>query len=162
MSKRLAALFLTLSMLFFSGQFAHGDWTRIDFNGQEFREAVIGKYPLFRQRQGFLPFIDYSGTRQDEVRLQEGSGALAGICYIQSAGGKAHAVNGFIPMAGEPVEIRNGKTLFTVRSDASGYFVLALPAGTYELKVRGITRKVTVEKGKSLFVPMRGGKRMVD
>lgn len=163
MSKRpLLPVVLTVVLLVALCQTALCSWNSAVFNGQEFLGAKQGGYPLIRHRSGFLPFVDYSGNRPNEAKLADGSGAIAGICYIQSSGGKAHALSGFIPMAGEPVELHSGKTVLTIRSDAAGYFLLAVPEGSYEIKVRGISRKISVEKGKTVFVPMRGGKRMVD
>ena len=43
-----------------------------------------------------------------------------------------------------------------------GYSVIALPAGEYELRLRGVGRKVRVETGKTTFVMIRTGKRTVD
>jgi hypothetical protein len=68
----------------------------------------------------------------------------------------------YIPLAGTAVEIRNGDRITGLRTDAEGYSVIALPAGDYELNLQGVGRKVRVETGKTNFVMIRTGKRMVD
>ena len=141
---------------------ALGNGRSLTFDGRDFKETKKGGYPVLRHQEGYLPFVDYSGSRPQESRLPEGTGAVAGLCFVQVAGGKAHKAPGYLPMPGETVEIRDGKTIMAVRSDASGYFVLALPPGNYDLRVRNIGRKVTVERGKTTFVALRGAKRMVD
>ena len=84
------------------------------------------------------------------------------FCHIQSAGGKMQNHGGYIPLAGAAVEIRNGDRMMALRADANGYFVIALPAGEYELRLQGVRRKMRVETGKTTFVTVRTGKRMVD
>jgi hypothetical protein len=49
-----------------------------------------------------------------------------------------------------------------LRTDTEGYFVIALLAGEYELRLQGVRRKVRVETGKTTFVTVRTGRRMVD
>ena len=78
------------------------------------------------------------------------------------AGGKAHAAPGYLPLPGEPVEIRGEKVTLLTRTDQAGYFILALPAGTYEFRVRGFSRTVRIKAGENSFIALRGGKRMVD
>jgi hypothetical protein len=141
---------------------ALADWHTLYFDGRELREGSQGGRPALRYRDGYLPFVDYSSGQPQESRLPAGAGGLAGLCFIQVAGGKAHRAPSYLPLAGEPVEIRGKDISLTVRCDLTGHFVVALPPGSYELIVRGFSRKVTVEQGRNLFIPLRGGKRMVD
>jgi hypothetical protein len=141
---------------------ALADWHTLFFDGRELREGSQGRRPALRYRDGDLPFVDYSSGRPQEARLPAGTGGLAGLCFIQVAGGKAHRSPGYLPLAGEPIEIRGRDIALAVRSDASGHFVVALPPGSYDLIVRGLKQRVLVERGKNVFLPIRGGKRMVD
>lgn len=112
-------------------------------------------------RDGYLPVPD-GAAQPREDRLPEGTGALALFCFQQRSGGKLKAQPGFAPMAGVAVTISGEGLTLAARTDASGYLVLALPPGSYDLRLFGFTKKVEVQNGKTALVAMRGGKRMVD
>lgn len=112
-------------------------------------------------RDGYLPVADGAGEPAED-RLPEGTGALALFCYQQRSGGKLKPHAGLAPLAGVAVTV-SGKALnLAARTDASGYLILALPPGSYEVRLFGFTRKVDVESGKTALTALRGGKRMVD
>jgi hypothetical protein len=49
-----------------------------------------------------------------------------------------------------------------VLSDANGYFVALLAAGSYMIGSGAFAAEATVENGTTVLVPLRAGKRMVD
>jgi hypothetical protein len=99
----------------------------------------------------------------EKTALPDGEGAIAGICYLQSSGGKLGSDGGFKPFPRVPLLISSGgKELVTVQTDDHGYFVVVLPAGTYSIGSGPFTAKITVERGITTLVPLRAGKRMVD
>ncbi|MBJ6799390.1 hypothetical protein [Geomonas propionica] len=138
-------------------------WAFFHFNGTAF---VAGKpaplSPFVAVRDGFMPVVETNEERVMEVQLPEGSGALVGICYVQSYGGKLKPAGGFhaVPMLEVPVTSAAGKPVTPVQTDTSGYFMIALPAGSYLVGNQRV--EVKVENGKTSFIPLRVGKRMVD
>lgn len=137
-------------------------WSFFFFDGREF---VAGKpapmTPFVAVRNGFIPV---AGTREEKiqpVRLPEGSGALAGICYVQSYGGKLKPAGGYhpVPMLAVPISAGD-KPAPSPETDANGFFVTALPAGTYRVGNEGV--EVRIESGATRLLPLRVGKRMVD
>ena len=65
-------------------------------------------------------------------------------------------------MAGMLVTITGDSMTVAGRTDASGYLVLALPPGSYDVRLAGVTKKWVVDKQKTALVALRGGKRMGD
>lgn len=99
----------------------------------------------------------------EQVVLPDGSGAIVGICYLQSSGGKLGSGRAFKPCPRIPLLISSaGKQFVTVQSDDHGYFVVVLPAGTYSVSNGPFSAELTVERGITTLVPLRAGKRMVD
>jgi hypothetical protein len=99
----------------------------------------------------------------EQTLLPDDSGVIAGICYLQSSGGKLGSSSGFKPYPRIPLLISSaGKQLVTVQTDEQGYFVVVLPAGTYSVGSGPFTAEITVEQGITTLVPLRAGKRMVD
>jgi hypothetical protein len=97
--------------------------------------------------------------------LPDDSGVIAGICYLQSSGGKlgSGSGSGFNPYPRVPLLISSaGKQFVTVQTDDYGYFVVVLPAGTYTVGSGPFSAEMTVERGITTLVPLRAGKRMVD
>jgi hypothetical protein len=159
-----ASLFIAVLLLIPSsgeGNNTHS-WRKCFFDGKEFREgaALSGTSVYFRD--GYLPIIRTGREALREYTLPAGTGGLVVFCYIESAGGKLQSHSGYAPLAGAAVEIRNGGRTMVVRSDMEGYSILALPAGECEVLVQGIIKNVRIEKGKTAFVLVRAGKRMVD
>ena len=142
---------------------AAGDaWRSYTFSADGLREAQGPGGTLLKVRDGYLPILSSGGSIPGETPLPPGAGALAGVCYLQSSGGKLRDASGHLPLAGGVVEVAGGSGKFTARTDGGGYFLLALPAGEYTVRVTGMSFRVTVEKGRTSLVALRGGKRMVD
>lgn len=133
-------------------------WDSIGFDGSAFAKGVGAG--AIQVRGGYLPVPGSTVTREDQ--LPEGTGALAVFCYQQRSGGKLRPQRGSAPMAGMVVTITGDSLTLAGRSDASGYLVLALPPGSYEVRLAGVTKKAVVENQKTGLVALRGGKRMVD
>jgi hypothetical protein len=165
MVKQTIALFL-MAVILLRPSYGEGNsmqsWKKYFFDGQAFREGTIFSGPSVYQREGYLPMIQTGKEALREDKLPPGTGGVVIFCYIQSAGGKLQNHGGYIPLAGAAVEIGNGTRMMVLRTDAEGYSVIALPAGKYELRLQGVGRKVRVETGKTTFVMVRTGKRMVD
>jgi hypothetical protein len=138
---------------------ADNDWRTLSFAGREYRADANGALAV---RDGYLPFRRYSGLVLRENRLPAGTGALAGICFVQVSGGRLGSAAGSLPLSGEAIEVSGKRLSLAVRTDRDGYFVLALPPAAYELRWRGFAQKVTVSNGTTTLVALRGGKRLVD
>lgn len=137
-------------------------WRKYFFDGKEFREGAALSGAQVMVREGCLPVMLAEKEAVREDRLPAGTGGLVLLCYIESAGGKLQSHSGYAPLAGAAIEITgNGRTM-AIRSDREGYSVLALPPGEYEVQVRALVKRVKIEKGKTAFVAVRAGKRMVD
>jgi len=128
------------------------------FDGTAFRESSAPGALLVRD--GMLP--DSAGEAAREDPLPAGTGAVALLCYRQSAGGKLKSHGAVAPMAGVAVSVRGGGLVLAGRSDARGYLILALPPGSYQFKLFNFSKQVVVEPGKTALAFIRGGKRMVD
>jgi len=137
-------------------------WRAFHFDGSGFSPGAAAGTATVLLRDGYLPFIQVNGESPREEHLPEGTGAIAGFCYMQAAGGKLQERSGHIPKAGLAVTLRGGTGQVAATTGATGFFVIALPPGEYEVQVAGVPRKVTVEKGKTSLIAIRGGKRMVD
>ena len=165
MVKQTLALFL-MAVVLLRPSYGEGSsmqsWKKYFFDGQEFREGALSSGPSVYQRDGYLPMIQTGNDALREDKLPPGTGGVVVFCYRQSAGGKLQNHGGYIPLTGAAVEISNGDRIMALRTDADGYFVIALPAGEYELRLQGVRRKLRVETGKTAFVTVRTGKRMVD
>jgi hypothetical protein len=135
------------------------------FDGTAFSAgpAVDGSpFLAVREKMRPLVLIDQASASKQEA-LPTGNGAIVGICYLQSSGGKLGKGSSFLPCPRVPVVISSGgKQLITVQTDAQGYFVATLPAGTYSIGSANFTTGVSVENGNTTLVPLRAGKRMVD
>lgn len=137
-------------------------WSFYYFDGKTF---VAGKpaplSPFVAVRDGFVPVVETREERIKAEKLPTGTGALAGICYVQSYGGKLKPAGGYHPVPMLSVQVSAGdKPVTTAQTDGNGFFVTALPPGTYQVGNQGV--EVRVESGTTLFVPLRVGKRMVD
>ncbi|NVN98463.1 MAG: hypothetical protein HXX17_03995 [Geobacteraceae bacterium] len=139
-------------------------WSPYVFDGNRFSIATSNTAAAIWVRNGHLPAA--SDVQPDPTAtppLPKGTGAVAGICYLQSTGGKSSAQSHFIPYANEQVTFK-GKTdgVSVAITDKNGYFLNHLHKGDYELFCRGIKREFTIREGETTFVPIRGGKRMAD
>lgn len=132
------------------------------FDGSQFREEGTAGQPAIATRTGYYPKLLAAGASGTSIPLPAGTGALAGICYLQQSGGKLRNASGSIPLAGPPVTVRGAGIDRESRCDEQGFFSLALPPGRYEVRGGADARSVTVESDKTTLTTLRGGKRMVD
>jgi hypothetical protein len=140
-------------------------WNYYHFDGAAFIPGPSGDGSAFiAVREKVRPAVMLSPTAQiEEIALPDGAGVIAGICYIQSSGGKLGGEAGFKPYPRVPLLISAaGKQLVTVQTDEHGYFVVVLPAGSYSVGSGPFTAEIAVERGITTLVPLRAGKRMVD
>ncbi|NTV49454.1 MAG: hypothetical protein HGA20_07400 [Geobacteraceae bacterium] len=137
-------------------------WNFYHFDGIAFTPgpAVDGS-AFLAVREKLLPVVLTAQTATiEQTVLPDGSGAIAGICYLQSSGGKLGGGSGYKAYPRLPVLISTeGKEFVTVQTDDHGFFVVVLPAGVYSV---GGGPSITVERGIATLVPLRVGKRMVD
>ena len=132
------------------------------FDGSSFREGKPPGLPAIETRIGYYPRT-LAGDGISPLRpLPAGTGALAGICYLQQAGGKLGNAPQGHALAGILVTVRGGDIEREISCDDRGFFSLALPPGRYEVRSGADSRAVTVEPEKTTLAPLRGGKRMVD
>jgi hypothetical protein len=140
-------------------------WSYYHFDGIAFTPGpTIDGSAFVAVRENVQPVILTAPSSQiEQTALPDGTGVIAGICYLQSSGGKLGAGSGFKPYPRVPLLISSGgKELVTVQTDGNGYFVAVLPAGTYSIGSGPFTAEVTAELGITTLVPLRAGKRMVD
>lgn len=155
--------------IFFTASCSHsnslaGPWQTYTFNGAEFVTQQISGLPSIWVRDGYQPQTgEPEKLAVDIGKLSPGSGAVAGICYIRTSGGKLVDRSGIDLLADEQITIRNAKFGITVvRSNSAGIFTEELFPGSYELFCRGAKTDVTVREGKTALTAIRCGKRMAD
>lgn len=139
-------------------------WSHYHFDGVGFKAGASpdGK-PFVAVMEGARPVLLQANAAADPIDLPEGTGAISGICYIQSSGGKLGSSSGYLPCQRVPLVVSSGgKQLVTVQTDENGYFVVVLEAGTYQIGSGAFTAEIPVERGITSLVPLRAGKRMVD
>jgi hypothetical protein len=134
-------------------------WQTLGFDGTGFQKGAAGGAILVRD--GYLPVPAGAGAPHED-QLPGGTGAVAVFCFVQSSGGKLRLQAGFLPMGAAVVSVTGKSLTVAGRTDASGYLILALPPGSYDVRLFGFLHKVTVETGKTALVAIRGGKRMGD
>lgn len=137
------------------------DSRTMHFDGSVFREgSTVGS--AIATRIGHYPQLLQEGSPGEARPLPPGTGALAGICYIQQSGGKLGSHPSFLPRPDMPVTVRGAGAEKETRCDGNGFFSLALPPGRYEVHSGADSGTVTIELDKTTLIPLRGGKRMVD
>lgn len=142
-------------------------WIYYHFDGIGFKPGPSpDNKPYIAIREGVRPVLLASqASPVESIELPESAGAISGICYIQSSGGKLGNGNGsgYAPCPRQPLLISSGGSqLVTVQTDENGYFVVVLPAGTYAIGSGPFAAEIPVERGITSLVPLRAGKRMVD
>ncbi len=140
-------------------------WNYYHFDGSAFKSGpAVDESPFVAVREKLRPVVlTTSAANIEQTLLPDGDGVIAGICYIQSSGGKLGSDSGFKPYPRVPLLISSGgKQLVTVQTDDQGYFVVVLPSGKYSIGSGPFTADITVERGITTLVPLRAGKRMVD
>jgi hypothetical protein len=115
-------------------------------------------------RENVLPvFLTSMDSTMASTPLPGGTGVIAGICYLQSSGGKLNPGSSFKPRSHEQLQIfSGGKEFVTVQTDDQGFFIAVLPAGSYAIRSGTLSIQITIERGITKLVPLRIGKRMVD
>jgi len=137
--------------------FYHFDGSRL-VNGPP---PANGSYLAVQDRA--VPVILTGPAGIEATVLPPGIGALAGICFIRTAGGKLASNSGFSPCPDLPLALSSGgKVVLRTRTDKSGFFVAVLPAGVYRMVSGAFTVETQVESGKTTLVALQAGKRMVD
>ncbi|HZV80966.1 MAG TPA: hypothetical protein VFF53_02240 [Geobacteraceae bacterium] len=139
-------------------------WQPRTFNGKEFVPGESKEMPSFWIRDGFIPRTDKPGDQVVNIgRLPAKVGAVAGICYLQSSGGKLSDKSGVTPYADEQITIKSAREgIFVARTDDNGLFIETLYPGEYEFSCRGAGSSAIVTEGKTTLVHIKGGKRMAD
>lgn len=158
------ALLLMLSPLIFSCSSNATAWTPYLFTGTGFQPSMDAPSKALWIRPGFFP---YSGQDSPQaaanIKLPKGTGAVAGICYLQTSGGKIANQNMITPLPDEQITMKLiGEGVFVTRTDERGYFTDALYPGDYEFYCRGMKVTGTIRQGETTLIPIRGGKRMAD
>ena len=137
-------------------------WRTSHFVENTFREGASSDVPTVYHREGFLPFVSSAEKPVADDPLPQGAGAVVIFCYIQSTGGRTKTQSEGYPLPDTAVQVSDGKIKVVLRTDGNGYVVASLPAGQYEIAVRGMIRKIVVKERQTLLVPIRAGKRMVN
>jgi len=140
-------------------------WNYYHFNGTAFSPGPADEGTAFvAVREKMRPVVLTAQAKQLEpIPLPDDSGVIAGICYLQSSGGKLGDNSGFKPYPNVQLLISAaGKQPVTVQTDNNGFFVAVLSAGTYSVGSGPYNTDITVERGITTLVPLRAGKRMVD
>jgi hypothetical protein len=140
-------------------------WSYYHFDGSAFTAGpALDGSAFVALRENVRPVILTAPAAQiTPTALPDGSGVLAGICYLHTSGGKLGNAGGFTPYPHAPLLISSGGTQYVaVQTDVHGYFLVVLPAGTYSVGSGPFTAEITVERGITTLVPLRTGKRMVD
>lgn len=141
-----------------------GTWVYYHFDGTGF---VAGQPPaggpFIGIRKHALPVILSQPSPIEVSSLPAGKGAVAGVCYIQSSGGRLADGRNYLPAPLMPLPVSSGgKLVATIQTDDQGHFVAALDAGVYRIGTPPLTAEVEIERGMTTLVPLRVGKRMVD
>ena len=138
-------------------------WSFYHFDGNRFVAGQPGDGATFvAVRDGVRPVVVRQPAKIVAIRLAADTGAVAGICYIQSSGGKLTQGPAYLPCPRMPVRISTGdRVVATAETDEQGYFLATLAPGRYRVG-DGAGVEVTVENGTTTLVPLRVGKRMVD
>jgi hypothetical protein len=139
-------------------------WEKFTFNGQDFQTGRFENSPSIWTRAGYTPRIkEPDSASRDSGKLPPKTGAVAGICYLQTSGGKIAVQSGAIPLPHEQITFRNREFGTSVTSsDVAGFFIKELFPGDYQLFCRGAVVDVRAIEGQTVLVPIRGGKRMAD
>jgi hypothetical protein len=139
-------------------------WNYYHFDGHAFVAGpTTDGSPFLAVRDRVMPVVLNSEAGIEAIALPPDKGALAGICYIESSGGKLAGGSSYIPSPGITVTILSGAAaVLRTQADASGYFVALLPAGSYRISSGAFSAETTVEVGKTTLAALQTGIRMVD
>ena len=139
-------------------------WSYYHFNGSTFAAGQSpdgGRFLAVRDRM--TPVILRRSEAMEAVPLPAGKGAVAGVCYIQSSIVLPAKGAVYTPSPGATVTITPGAGAPVItQADDAGFFVAVLDAGSYTVSNGAFSSRVTLEKGTTVLVPLRTGKRMVN
>ncbi len=165
MKLRLCVLPLITALSLSSCTLSASTWQPYTFDGTSFHPGEITGKPSLWLRDGFIPRTETppAGGASDLGSLPPKSGAVAGICYLQTSGGKLADQSGVTPYPDEQIIIRTARDgIFVTRTDSNGLFAELLYPGEYEFSCRGAGIPAVVKEGKTTLIHIRGGKRMAD
>lgn len=139
-------------------------WHYYHFDGRAFIAGQApDSAPFIALREQMKPAVVTQPSPIEAVALPPGKGVAAGICYIQSTGGKLSHVSRYEPVPRTPVRISSGgRMVVTIEADDHGYFMVVLAAGMYTIGSGPFTAEIEVKRGITTLVPLRVGKRVVD
>ena len=139
-------------------------WEKFSFNGQDFQAGGPENSPAIWVRAGYLPRVaEPDEASRNLGKLPPNTGAVAGLCYRQTSGGKLVDQSSTIPLPNEQITISSPQEGVSVTSsNAAGVFIKELFPGNYQLFCRGTGIEVRVTVGTTILVPIRGAKRMAD
>ena len=139
-------------------------WNYYHFDGQRFVAGrPLDAVPCLAVRDHMQPVAVTQAAPVSAVELPAGKGAIAGICYIQSAGGKLGAGSAYLPCSHMPITVSSGgRAVATMQTDEQGYFIAVLDAGSYRIGSAPLAVDITIKKGTTTLAPLRAGKRMAD
>ncbi len=133
------------------------------FDGREFVPGAGDGAVVLLLRAGYLPLFRTEAAVTPSIPLPDGMGAVAGICYIQTAGGKLASGGGPLLVERCPIEVMDSsRHSRQITADNHGFFALPLPPGLYELRTAAGRITLAVTTGRSSLAALRVGKRMVD
>jgi hypothetical protein len=142
----------------------NASWNYYHFDGRGFAAGLpADDSPFLAVRDNVLPVVLTRMAKVEAVALASGTGALAGLCYIQSSGGRLAGGRGYTPCPGMPLAVSSGDTVvLRTQTDESGFFVAVLPAGEYRISSGAFSVQAAVEAGTTTLSTLQAGKRMVD
>ena len=136
--------------------------------------ATTGLYEVvFITKEGFSPetVALKAGESSGKIKLKplqamkdREKGILTGVVYKYVAGGKLKAHSGIsVLFKGEKVTITKGDASYTAVTDATGVFMIELPAGEYEVALGNKKAgKAAVGQGKTTIKNLQKGITLVD
>lgn len=157
-------LLLLLTPVIFSCSSNASSWTPYLFNESGFHPSMVAPSKALWIRPGYFPYNGQDSPHASgNAKLPAGTGAVAGICYLQTSGGKIASQNMITPLPDEQITMKLiGEGVFVTRTDDKGYFTDALYPGDYEFYCRGVKVSGKIRRGETTLIPIRGGKRMAD
>lgn len=159
-----ATLLLLLTPLLISCSSNATPWTPYRLSEAGFHPSTDVTSKALWVRPGFFPYSGQDPPQAaDSSKLPKGTGAVAGICYLQTSGGKIANQQLITPLPDEQITMKlRGEGVFVTRTDANGYFTDALHPGDYEFYCRGAKVAGRIRLGETTLIPIRGWKRMAD
>jgi len=140
-------------------------WVYYHFDGVSFKAGPTtngGAFIAVREHVQPIVLLKPSSNNHP-IALPEGAGAIAGVSYIQTSGGKLVCDERYVSSPRTPLQISSvGTAPVTIQSDDHGYFMVVLAAGTYSIGSGSFAVEILVKRGITSLVPLRTGKRMVD